>query len=157
MIARLAASALLLAAALTLAAFDRRVPDRIVDRYDHVATGFVLDGRHVEIACDTCHRNAIFAGTPRTCAACHNNVRAEGKTVRHIPTAAQCSTCHTTRDWLTARFDHTGVVANCVSCHNNYTAPGKPADHRRTSDICSNCHRSTHWDNLIPRAERPGS
>jgi hypothetical protein len=133
------------------AGFREQPPNTIIDRYDHIATGFVLDGRHAEIACDTCHLDAVFQGTPRTCAACHNNIRAVGKTFRHIPTTDQCETCHTTKDWLTARFDHTGVVANCVSCHNNFLAPGKTPDHPRTSNNCARCHRSTHWDDLLRR------
>jgi hypothetical protein len=155
--ARILTLAAIVAVIAFLTGFREHAPNRIVDRYDHISTGFVLDGRHAELACDTCHGGAVFRGTQRTCSACHNNVRAEGKPVRHIPTANQCTTCHTTKDWLTARFDHTGVVTNCVSCHNNYNAPGKTPDHRNTSNTCSNCHRTHHWNSLIPRPERPGS
>lgn len=137
----------------TLAAGSAELPPiKVIDRYDHIATGFVLDGRHAEIGCDTCHAKAVFRGTPRTCATCHNNVRAEGKTFRHIPTTDACETCHTTRDWLTARFDHSGVVTNCVSCHNGFLAPGKTANHPPTSNQCQDCHRAIHWNQLLPGA-----
>ena len=132
--------------------FREQAPDLVVDKYDHFATGFPLTGRHEEVACDSCHSEAMFKGTPRTCAGCHNNVRAEGKSFRHIPTFGGCETCHTTRDWLTARFDHSGVTTNCVSCHNNFLAPGKTADHPATDNRCESCHLPTHWDQLRPGA-----
>ena len=152
MTARLTAIFALAVLALLATGFREQPANKIIDRYDHISTGFVLDGRHVEIACDTCHVRAQFKGTPRTCAACHNNVRAEGKTFRHIPTPDRCETCHTTKDWLTARFDHSGVVTNCVRCHNNFLAPGKTPDHPVTSNTCVDCHRSTHWNELLPGA-----
>jgi len=142
----------LLAALAAAATAPDPPPIRVIDRYDHISTGFVLDGRHAEIGCDTCHAKAVFSGTPRTCAACHNNVRAEGKTFRHIPTTDACESCHTTKDWLTARFDHSGVVSNCVSCHNNFQAPGKTANHPPTSNQCQDCHRAIHWNQLLPGA-----
>jgi hypothetical protein len=156
MIARLAAILALALLALLAAGFREQPSTRVIDRYDHISTGFVLDGRHVEVACDTCHVRAQFKGTPRTCAACHNNVRAEGKTFRHIPTPDRCESCHTTKDWLTSRFDHSGVVTNCVRCHNNFLAPGKTPDHPQTSNICVDCHRSTHWNQLLPGARGSG-
>ncbi len=141
-----------LVAALAAAATSDPPPIKVIDRSDHISTGFVLDGRHAEIGCDTCHAKAVFRGTPRTCAACHNNVRAEGKTFRHIPTTDACESCHTTKDWLTARFDHSGVVSNCVSCHNNFQAPGKTANHPPTGNQCQDCHRAIHWNQLLPGA-----
>jgi hypothetical protein len=74
-----------LVAALAAAATSDPPPIKVIDRYDHISTGFVLDGRHAEIGCDTCHAKAVFRGTPRTCAACHNNVRARGQDVPPHP------------------------------------------------------------------------
>ena len=152
MIERLLVMAGLAGLAFAATALRDPPPGKVIDRYDHIATGFVLDGRHVEVACDSCHIGAVFKGTPRTCAACHNNVRAEGKTFRHIPTPDRCESCHSTKDWLTARFDHSGVVTNCVRCHNNFVAPGKTSGHPQTSNVCVDCHRSTHWNQLLAGA-----
>lgn len=124
----------------------------IVDVFDHVETGFPLDGRHEEVACDECHVNRVFAGTPRRCEGCHNNVIAQGKTFRHIPVSDSCDTCHTTKDFLTQRFDHTLVYVNCVTCHNNFQAPGKTADHPPTDNICEDCHNTIHWNQILPGA-----
>jgi hypothetical protein len=124
----------------------------VVDKVDHAATGFPLDGRHQEIRCDGCHRISQFAATPRRCADCHNNVFAEGRTFLHIPVTASCDRCHTTRDWLTSRLDHTGIYNRCISCHNNFQAPGKNARHPATDNICERCHITTHWNQLLPGA-----
>ena len=35
--------------------------------FDHLATGFELDGLHRDLPCESCHLNAIFKGTPRDC------------------------------------------------------------------------------------------
>ncbi len=36
--------------------------------FDHLTTGFELDGVHRDLPCESCHLNAIFKGTPRDCA-----------------------------------------------------------------------------------------
>ena len=63
MIARLAAILALTLVALVATAFRGQAPNRVVDRYDHISTGFVLDGRHAEVACDSCHVGARFKGS----------------------------------------------------------------------------------------------
>ena len=56
---------------------------------------YPLDGAHTKTACEKCHRNSVYAGTPRECGACHRDV--------HVPTLGQqCATCHTTKAWTPA-------------------------------------------------------
>jgi hypothetical protein len=76
------------------------------------------------------------------------------KDSNHIPTTAECGTCHnvvdkpthTNADWMIPmNVIHNGITTGCVSCHDgthppamgkvNY-APGHPA----TSDACETCH-----------------
>ncbi len=52
--------------------------------FDHLTTGFELTGAHRLQACESCHVDAVFAGTPRVCAACHaqgSRIGATPKTV----------------------------------------------------------------------------
>jgi len=35
--------------------------------FDHLSTGFELDGVHRDLPCESCHLNAVFKGTPRSC------------------------------------------------------------------------------------------
>src|SRR5208337_4895922 len=39
--------------------------------FDHLPTGFELDGVHRDLPCESCHLNAVFKGTPRDCGTCH--------------------------------------------------------------------------------------
>ena len=39
--------------------------------FDHLTTGFELDGVHRDLPCESCHLNAVFNGTPRDCGTCH--------------------------------------------------------------------------------------
>ncbi|NOY98182.1 MAG: hypothetical protein GXP40_03120, partial [Chloroflexi bacterium] len=41
---------------------------------DHSLFAFQLTGAHVSVACEDCHQNDIFKGTPTTCNACHAGV-----------------------------------------------------------------------------------
>lgn len=137
-------------AMLTIAASGTEHRRGVVDRLDHYSTGFPLEGAHQKVSCEDCHRNGVFQGTPRRCESCHNTVLAEGKGVRHIPTALSCETCHTVQEWRLSRFDHTDLDAGCVRCHNNFTAPGKNLAHPMTNNVCEDCHGTVHWRLLLP-------
>src|ERR1700731_3953992 len=55
--------------------------------FDHLSTGFELDGVHRDLPCESCHLNAVFKGTPRSCAMCHitgSVYNATPKTQTHI-------------------------------------------------------------------------
>jgi len=119
--------------------------------FDHLKTGFALTGSHAQTRCESCHQNGIFKGTPRDCASCHvSGMRfARGNLVmpqQHLQTQQSCDTCHTTKTFVGARFNHTGVVpGTCASCHNGNASAGKPRDHIPTSASCDTCHRTTAW------------
>jgi len=68
----------------------------------------------------------------------------------HIPTTAQCDTCHTSQITFTARtMNHTGLNGQCSTCHNgaylSQNAQTKPANHVATALQCdsSGCHSGT--------------
>jgi hypothetical protein len=103
---------------------------------------------HATLPCTACHINNVFAGTPATCYACHS---ARTTTSTNNPPHAQlglpqdCGTCHSTSNWLNAKFDHTlyahypltGMHATvaCAQCHvnNNYMS---------TPTACYGCHQA---------------
>jgi hypothetical protein len=119
--------------------------------FDHLRTGFALNGAHQNQRCESCHIGGIFKGTPRDCESCHvSGARfAKTNTVKpgnHIPTSQSCDSCHNTRSFSGAKMDHQGVPAgSCASCHNGASATGKPALHIETSASCDSCHRSSAW------------
>ena len=126
-----------------------------VDRttFDHLTTGFELIGQHRDLACELCHVNAIFKGTPRDCASCHGvgtQVKATAKPNSHILTTNRCEGCHTPVAWNPAvNFDHAQVQGSCSSCHNNVQAQGKGPTHMDTNLECNACHSTIGWAGAV--------
>jgi hypothetical protein len=141
------AAALMLVPA-TPAAADAAQP--ITVPFDHLSTGFELDGVHRDLPCESCHLNAIFKGTPRNCGVCHitgSTFNATPKSVTHIRSTNDCAACHNTTSFRPGvHFDHHEVMGSCVSCHNGTTAQGKGTTHIATSDACETCHTVMSWN-----------
>src|SRR3982074_363087 len=94
-VASLAAALMLVPA--TPAAADAAQP--ITVPFDHLSTGFELDGVHRDLPCESCHLNAIFKGTPRNCGVCHitgSTFNATPKSVAHIRSTNDCAASHNT-------------------------------------------------------------
>ena len=117
--------------------------------FDHVTTGYELTGAHRLQACESCHVDAVFQGTPRDCAACHSHgsrIGATPKSSDHILSSERCDACHTTSAWTpVTRFDHDQTRGSCSSCHDGVHAPGKPPGHIATTMDCGTCHGSAAW------------
>ena len=116
--------------------------------FNHDQTTFPLRGLHSNTACESCHINGVFKGTPNTCEGCHNRGGASTarlKPASHIPTVTDCSSCHIAQSWLPARFSHSGLTQSCATCHNGTTATGKPANHIYTRGSCDSCHQTSAW------------
>jgi Cytochrome c7 and related cytochrome c len=106
--------------------------------------------------CDTCHKNVVMfapsmmdhTGTAGRCSTCHNgsylSANAQTKPPTHVPTTAQCDSCHhSTTSWATVTFVHPATaVGTCSNCHNSINALGKPSNHIPTSKQCDTCHNN---------------
>ena len=118
--------------------------------FDHLTTGFELDGVHRDLPCESCHVNAVFYGTPRDCGSCHttgSQFNATPKTATHIPSTNNCAACHNTISFRPDfHFDHAEVLGNCVSCHNGTVAQGEGPNHPQTSQNCAACHTVMSWE-----------
>lgn len=122
----------------------------VASPFDHFTTGFRLDGAHQVVACDGCHSDGMFAGTPTQCAGCHvqgSRVRATFQPPRHILTSRQCESCHRTNSFSpVVRVDHVEVFGACMSCHNGVKAMGQKPNHIPTGTTdCGACHRPLAW------------
>ena len=117
----------------------------IPSTFDHSKTVFPLTGKHVGVACSSCHVNGNFATTPTDCYSCHKSDYQGTTNPNHIAAgfATTCQTCHTTAGWTGATFNHTWFRlphqnAQCTDCHTN------------TSDytvfVCTNCHTQALTD-----------
>jgi hypothetical protein len=124
--------------------------------FDHLRTGFRLSGEHTRVACEACHLNGVFKGTPRDCASCHTSGQRFSRAnvvmpTQHLPTQQSCDTCHTTTTFVGAKFSHSGVTpGTCMSCHNGKISAGKPDGHVPTNASCDSCHRTNAW---VPAAK----
>jgi hypothetical protein len=114
--------------------------------------------------CDTCHSSTTTwatgsfnhsSATPAVagrCSGCHNGTNALGKPTNHIPTSAQCDTCHKTfAGFTTVAMNHAGTAGKCTTCHaGDYVfanALAKSGVHIPTSAQCDTCHTGgfTAW------------
>ncbi len=122
---------------------------------------FPLQGVHAILECSACHKNGVYAGTPRECYGCH---RADYESTRDPNHAAagfptSCELCHnpSDSDWDQADFNHGTVFAlqgvhktlDCSACHRNNIYRGTPRE-------CYGCHRADYESTRDPNHVRAG-
>jgi hypothetical protein len=122
------------------------------DVKEHAATGFPLEGRHAELACESCHGqkepkpNCQTCHTPphdakfsHTCETCHTaghpftevKFKHPAKGLFSFHQGIGCIPCHPNRQFLRAS-------RNCTSCHADYHKGSAARD-------CYVCHRQPAW------------
>jgi hypothetical protein len=135
---------------LPVASLAASPPSPVTVNFDHLSTGFELDGVHRDLPCESCHINAVFKGTPRNCGTCHiqgSPYGATPKTANHILTSNNCAACHNTIAFRPdVHFSHAEVMGSCVSCHNGKIAQGEGPTHPATSNDCAACHTVLSWN-----------
>jgi hypothetical protein len=99
------------------------------------------------------HTGTVGPVAAGSCSTCHGGgyvaVNALAKPASHIPTTAQCDSCHVNgySVWAPATMNHTGTANQCSTCHSGaYLAQNaqiKPATHIVTAAQCDSCHSST--------------
>jgi cytochrome b subunit of formate dehydrogenase len=128
--------------------------------FDHTLTGYPIEGRHVRLDCDECHRKkrtpampgVYFIGLKHdTCGDCHRDPHAR-------PFAADCDRCHSVAGWtgtdLKFRHDTDTTyplagrhqTVECIACHKPPTRsdPLAGATFRGLSRDCTACHADPH-------------
>jgi hypothetical protein len=139
--------------------------------FDHLLTGYTLEGRHARLVCDDCHqprfnrqREALAAqgvdlartylGLATSCTDCHADEH------RGQFAAKECTSCHDQSHWKPAPgFDHaktsyplTGrhAAVACAKCHQEQAAdPANPTlryvQFKAVSGhSCASCHEDVH-------------
>jgi hypothetical protein len=128
--------------------------------FDHNLSAFKLEGKHAEAACESCHQNRVFEGTPTDCYSCHQQDDEHGGRF-----GTDCGVCHNPSDWEDADFDHNlsnfpltgrhvglaceqchtggqfaGLSTACASCHAD------PVFHAGMFGLeCASCHTADNW------------
>ena len=132
---------------------DQWVP---ASKFNHGKTAFTLTGRHLEVACDQCHKpqpvratrtftTRIFEGLNfGTCGNCHQDPH-QGRL------GTDCATCHDTGQWRQVdtkafRHDQTRFPLegrhgdlSCEACHKS----GQPLTIAKFGE-CRDCHQDYH-------------
>ena len=123
-------------------------------------TRYALTGKHVGVACLSCHAGRQWTGIGTDCASCHTKDDAHAGQL-----GSGCAACHQTTGWKPATFDHTktsfplasghaavacaschtdgkyaGTATTCVACH---AAKDKHSGVLGTD--CAQCHAATAW------------
>jgi len=124
------------------------------------ATAFPLVGVHATQECSTCHRNNLFAGTPRTCVGCHQDDYQRTQNPNHATAgfSTACESCHqaSASTW-TANFNHSQFfplvgrhqTQNCAACHKGGVYKGTPRD-------CYPCHQAAYDQAQSPNHRATG-
>ena len=129
-------------------------------KFDHNLARFKLTGKHANVACENCHKNGQFSGTPMDCASCHLAQNPHGDVY-----STDCALCHNPNGWDQVSFDHTQTgfvldgahtLLDCKQCHDNTPASqmsatcgachAKDDNHNgRFGMNCGLCHSTTAW------------
>jgi len=112
---------------------------------------FQLVGTHATLACQSCHKNSVYRGTPRDCVGCHqadyNKTQNPNHAAAGFPTT--CETCHRPTDaqfrGSGGGFNHNSIfqlqgmhaTQPCAACHKNNVYRGTPRD-------CIGCHQANY-------------
>ncbi|MBI5961987.1 MAG: hypothetical protein HY863_00805 [Chloroflexi bacterium] len=107
-------------------------------KFDHDLADFKLVGEHKEVACEKCHTDGSYRGTPIDCNSCHSaEDEHDGKYGK------SCEVCHTPTGWEDANLDHSLFAFKlegshtkvlCEACHQGGVFKGTPTD-------CYSCHK----------------
>jgi hypothetical protein len=119
----------------------------------HQGTRFPLTGSHLALDCAQCHApqaqgRLTFVNRPSDCVDCHRASYVATTTPNHGAAGftTNCTQCHATTVWTTARFSHVGtgfpltgahIAVRCTGCHGDGVYAGKSA-------ACVSCHQAAY-------------
>jgi hypothetical protein len=110
-------------------------------QFDHNRSAFKLTEAHVNVACNACHTDKIFKGTPSDCFSCHQQDDPHQGVL-----GANCASCHKATTWQDVTFDHSQTAFKLVGGHANVacSACHKSLTFNDTPTACASCHVDVH-------------
>jgi len=131
--------------------------------FDHNLSVFKLTDAHTLVACEKCHTDKIFKGTPQDCFSCHKQIDP------HTGALGQdCASCHTPTTWQDITFDHSKsafpllgkhTTVQCNACHKDKIFVDTPQDcyschalkdahNGQLGTDCARCHNPSDWKDV---------
>ncbi len=123
--------------------------------FDHSKTKFPIEGKHSEVACLKCHKDANFkTALPfAKCLDCHQD-KHKGQFLRRAD-GGDCAACHNVKGWRPTTFTETSHQTTayplagkhqglaCAKCHPP-AAVAADTNYRPRFKACMDCHRDIH-------------
>ena len=128
--------------------------------FDH-SQSFQRVGVHATQPCAACHKNNVFANTPRECYGCHQANYQATRDPNHVAAGfpTTCELCHRPTDasFSQGTFNHdqffqrVGIHATqpCAACHKNNVYKGTPRE-------CFGCHQANYQATTNPNHAAAG-
>lgn len=118
--------------------------------FDHTLSRFQLQGKHLDVRCDGCHKGGHYRPIDTACGNCHQNFH-EGQLDQ------ACDACHSPHGWTLVDFDHDTRSRfalfgkhrglDCAKCHVRNDYKGLP-------QTCEGCHYDVHDGRKGPDCDR---
>ena len=139
---------------------------------DHQRTKYPLEGSHLAIPCELCHKSDIDNNGTKTikfifestdCKSCHKNPH--GDSIAKYMSDQGCSNCHNVGGWKSVSFDHNKsgfalegrhALIACSQCHKPATNERGNMDLKFTglSKDCLSCHKDIHRGQFAEKADK---
>lgn len=127
-------------------------------QFNHSKTGFPLTGRHIQVACASCHKNSITTAVKHEkCSDCHKDYH--NNQFKKNGISPDCSVCHDVNGFTLSsytvekhnlskfRIEGAHLATPCFECHKK----GKDWSFRSIGEKCVDCHKDIHGDVIDPK------
>jgi hypothetical protein len=131
---------------------------KTVREFDHSKTGYLLAGRHLQVACKSCHKTSLTAPLKHDiCSDCHKDYH--NNQFRKNNVLPDCSECHDVAGFSQSSFtlekhnmsnfriEGAHLATPCFECHKK----GNDWSFRGIGEKCSDCHKDIHKDLIDPK------
>jgi hypothetical protein len=131
---------------------QKKFKKEAVAQFHGPASRFPLSEGHKNVACEKCHKNDVYEGSPTVCGpACHADALHKGAL------GNECGKCHEGGHWAATRFDHDQTDYPLVGHHQDAPCEGchEARRFKPTPRKCAACHQSDdrHQGTLGQRCE----
>lgn len=114
--------------------------------FNHDKTDFLLEDKHKDVPCKSCHVNDVAVEIGKKCSNCHLSIDKHANTF-----GEKCQTCHSTKTWEKSDYDHFKETKfplkgnhkklSCDTCHL-ITSSSYHIQRKKLGTTCFDCHKN---------------